>query len=105
MRDMALDKYFKKPATHKVPPEVQRWRSRGLELKRCKFVRERDGLAFRPAKLDLTFVPAKSDAVPRVHEVKLWNTNLNQWIMEQGPSGRAVTTENEAERFGFLLGE
>ena len=107
---MALDKYFKKQTAHWIPPEVQRWHSRGLKLKRCEFVRERDGLAFRPAKLVLSFVPTKSDLVDRVKadrvkEVELWNTRLNQWIMEQGPSGRTVTTENEGERFGFLLRE
>lgn len=102
---MALDKYFRRPAAHEAPPEAQRWQDRGLTLKRCTFVRERDGLAFRPAKLVLDFIPRISDTVHGVHEVKLWNARLNQWLMEQGPSGRAVTIENEGERFGFLLRE
>jgi hypothetical protein len=90
---MALKSYFTR-GTEPELPEVRRWREKGLKPIGCKLLRERDGLAFRPAQLAIRF-----DGSPRP-AVMLWDGGINDWLV-----AHRVRAENEADRFGFMLRE
>jgi len=97
---MSITKYFTNGKSHE-PLIVQRWQKLGLKVRDCKFVRERDGLAFRPAILKVRLAGATPSGVNSSHEIVLWNSELNDWLLRNGT--RAEDPQNEGERFGYMM--
>jgi hypothetical protein len=94
---MALDELFA-VSPNKIPPEVRRWEAlaRGRRME-CEFLRRRDGLAWEPARIQITF--PGTDLPPE--QTVLWDLAIDDWLLSH--SVRAVSPQNETERFGFRL--
>ncbi len=97
---MSIAKYFTNGRSHE-PLIVQRWRKQNLVVKDCKFARERDGLAFRPARLMIRVAGATPSGANRSHDIVLWDSELNDWLLRNGT--RAADPLNEGERFGYMM--
>jgi len=100
-----LDKYFQPPATasdHPVALMVQH----SLRYKpdtdiQFELRRERNGLTFRPAKILIHF--SGNGGNEAYSETDRWDGELNRSLIEMGT--RAISIDNEKERFGLTLGE
>jgi hypothetical protein len=87
-----------------LPPEAERWAfiiDEQHATLRCKFVRQREGLGFAPAKLVVYFYRDERQIAPP--DTVLWSTALNDWLVTRGAT--AVDRANESERFGFGFAE
>jgi len=99
---MSIEKYFRVPVEMPLSPDVRRWQARLADpsTRECLFVRPREGLVFRPARL-LLLMKNQGKLVDDVDSP--WDSELNDWAITQGI--RAETEDNEAERFGYALND
>ena len=99
---MPVEQFFARQDSKPLLPDIRRW---SIALKRaaerghnavCRLDRQRDGLAFEPARLFL--LVGDSDGAEDAVDAP-WDEALNRWLIGEGI--RAVTKKNESERFGF----
>jgi hypothetical protein len=95
------DELFGPETVDTTPPEARRWEhflARGIRPV-CSFVRRRDGIAWTPASIVISY-PDASPPVPSDPPVP-WDEDLERWLLDH--KIRAESDANEAERFGYGL--
>ncbi len=95
------DELFGPGTVDVTPPEARRWEhflARGIQPV-CTFVRRRDGLAWTPASIVISY-PGAEPPVPPDPPVP-WNEDLERWLLDH--KIKAENETNEAQRFGFAL--
>lgn len=93
------DELFGPETVDTTPPEARRWKhlvARGIKPV-CTFVRRRDGLAWTPASIVVSY-PHADPPVPPDPPVP-WHEHLERWLLDH--KIRAEDEGNEAERFGY----
>jgi hypothetical protein len=98
-----LDDYFNGESDWEGHPKLRFWSqySKRPEVGEARFElrRPRQGLTFRPAKIDMHFYDRTGD---EVHcDFEEWDDDLNTGLVRRGI--RAITPENEQERFALAL--
>jgi hypothetical protein len=98
-----LDRYFNGDGDWEGHPKLRSWASYlerpevgGAKIELC---RPREGLTFRPAKIDMHFYDKAGQEIECDSED--WDDGLNTALLRQGI--KAVTPENEKERFALVL--
>jgi hypothetical protein len=84
-----------------TPPEAQRWEfflQHGVKPT-CTFVRRREGAAWGPARIVVSY-PGAQPALPP-DPVVPWDAVLEDWLLEHRIAAR--DEDNEAARFGHAL--
>lgn len=84
-----------------TPPEAQRWEfflQHGVKPT-CTFVRRREGAAWGPARIVVSY-PGAQPALPP-DPVVPWDPVLEDWLLEHGIAARDEA--NEVARFGHAL--
>lgn len=87
--------------TEVTPPEAQRWEfflQHGVKPT-CTFVRRRDGEAWGPARIVVSYPGAQPELPP--DPVVPWDPVLEDWLLEHRIAARDEA--NEAARFGHAL--
>lgn len=88
-------------AAEPTPPEAQRWEfflQHGVKPT-CTFVRRREGAAWGPARIVVSY-PGAQPALPP-DPVVPWDAVLEDWLLEHRIAAR--DDDNEAARFGHAL--
>lgn len=97
-----LDQFFPEEATIQEHPEMKKWKERieSPEFEKLfELKRERDGLTYRPAIICVHIKNKESN--DECIEKAVWDADLNDSLIDRGI--RAITIENEEERFGLML--
>lgn len=103
---MSIKKFFDGTSARPLPSDIRRWSAALRRAKDqgchavCRFERKRAGLVFEPGRLFLIFRDGDQDV--DILDAP-WDMALHDWLLDE--SIRAETTENEAERFGFVLND
>jgi hypothetical protein len=88
-------------AVEPAPPEAQRWEfflRRGIRP-RCTFIRRREGAAWGPARIVVSYPDAQPEVPP--DPAVPWDPVLEDWLLEHRVAARDEA--NEAARFGYAL--
>ena len=98
-----LDKYFNGDGDWAGHPRLRFWANylQRPEVTEARFElhRPRHGLAFRPAKISMHFYDQAGSEL--LCDSEDWDDDLNTALVRRGI--RAITPENEEERFGLAL--
>lgn len=96
----ASNKYFDEPGSAPEHPRIRAWSSYKNNSSRIELEirRQREGLAYLPTRIFVTFYGA--DGVPRLDETE-WDLELDSWLVQEHV--KAKDEGNEKLRFSLRL--
>lgn len=103
---MTVASKYLHPKNRAPHPVLRRWNFKkerpGVARLECELQREKNGLTFEPAVLNVYFLNSDGKDV-EAPDAEPWDVELDEWLLEQG--ARSTSAAKEAERFGFGLAD